>query len=114
MDEAPPPPPNSPAAHPNRPDRPRKRSGARLLLGISLMGLLTLGAATAGLLFFARDGMPSRGTVGGFLEVDVDSSLADAPGDVGLSFDPKDFPALLTDVTDDIRRAANDDRIKGL
>lgn len=96
--------------------RPRRTNrGARLLIGISVMGVVTLGAATAGLLFFARDGFPGAGvTDDSFLEVSLTRPLSDAPGDVGLVVDPKDFPPLVTEVAANIRRAATDDRIQGL
>ncbi len=106
----------APAAAP-APERRPKRSGggARLLIGISLMGVVTLAAATAGIVFFARDGLPGAGvTEDSFLEVALDGPLADAPGDVGFVVDPKDFPPLVTEVAANIRRAAADDRIKGL
>lgn len=116
MDDAnatpPAPAPGAPRPTPRR----RSRTGARLLVGISVMGLLTLGAATAGLLFFAKDGvMPGAGSKAeGFLEVELSGKLADAPGDVGFALDPGDFPPLVTEVADGIRRAAKDDRIDGL
>ncbi|MFN7143300.1 MAG: signal peptide peptidase SppA, partial [Myxococcota bacterium] len=93
----------------------RSGRGARLLIGISVMGLVTLGAAAAGLVFFARDGLPGGGvTADSFLEVSLEGALSDAPGDVGFVVDPKDFPPLVTEVAANIRRAAKDDRIQGL
>lgn len=116
MDSTPTPPPQGPSGPtgPGEP-RPRRRSGVRLLLGISVMGLLTLVAAGAGVAFFARDRiMPGAGKAEGFLELDLSEPLSDAPGDVGLVLDPKDFPALVTEVASEIRRAAKDERIAGL
>ncbi|MDP2316098.1 MAG: signal peptide peptidase SppA [Pseudomonadota bacterium] len=110
-----------PTAGPNSgptPQAPRPRRsgrGARLLIGISVMGLVTLAAATAGIVFFARDGLPGAGvTEDSFLEIDLGRGLTDAPGDVGFVMDPSDFPPLVTEVAADIRRAAGDPRIKGL
>ncbi|MFZ5481073.1 MAG: signal peptide peptidase SppA [Myxococcota bacterium] len=97
----------------------KKRRGARLLLGISLMGLLTLGAAAVGVIFVAQDGGLAGlggggGKAEGFLEVSIEPGLADAPGETGLSLDPKDFPPLVTEVASDIRHAAEDPDITGL
>ncbi len=97
---------------------PRRRSsgrGARLLIGISVMGLVTLAAATAGAIFLARDGIGGGGvTDNSFLEVELRGALADAPGDAGFVLDPADFPPLITEIAADIRRAATDARISGL
>ncbi|MDP2309021.1 MAG: signal peptide peptidase SppA [Pseudomonadota bacterium] len=102
--------PAPPAARPRRSGR-----GARLLIGISVMGLVTLAAATAGIVFFARDGFSGGGvTDDSYLEVELDGGLADAPGEGGFVMDPADFPPLVTEVAADIRRAATDPRIKGL
>ncbi len=102
--------PAAPAPRPKRSGR-----GARLLIGISLMGLVTLAAATAGVVFFASEGLPGGGvTADSFLEVSLSGPLSDAPGDVGFVVDPKDFPPLVTEVAANIRRAATDERIKGL
>jgi protease-4 len=108
--------PTVPASAPQQPPRPRRSGrGARLLIGISIMGLVTLGAATAGLVFFAQQGMGGGGvTENSFLEVDLKGGLTDAPGEGGFVVDPADFPPLVTEVSSGIRRAAADPRIKGL
>ena len=99
------------------PARPPRRSGARVLLVISLFGVLTVGAGIAGTVWLAMGGM---GGLGGdvadnsFLEVDLTQGITDAPTNAGFVVDPADFPPVLTEVTADIRRAATDDRIKGL
>lgn len=95
-----------------RPRRPRR--GARLLLGIAVMGVLTFVAAGAGAVFFFQKGYKSEVKDESFLEVDIDGGLAEAPGNEGLVMDPNDFPPLVTEVSADIRRAASDARIKGL
>jgi protease-4 len=93
----------------------RSGRGARLLVGIALMAFVTIGAAGAGMLFFFQDGFDGGGmTEAGYLEVKIDGSLADAPGDVGFAVDPSDFPPLVTEVAAGIRRAAADDQVKGL
>jgi protease-4 len=116
-------PPTSPGAPPSQPlppQPPRARPqragrGARLLIGISIMGFVTMAAAAAGVVFFARDGLPGGGvTPNSFLEVDLTGPLTDAPADGGFVVDPKDFPPLVTEVAASIRRAAKDDQIQGL
>jgi protease-4 len=111
----------SDTAPPPQAPRPRRTGGgARLLVGISIMGIVTLAAATAGVLFFARDGVGLGGLGGGgvtensFLEVVFDGPITDAPGETGFVMDPADFPPLVTEVAADIRRAATDERITGL
>jgi len=96
---------------------PKRGRGARLVLVIGLMGGLTVVAATVGSWFLLKGAMGQHeGKVvdGGFLEVHLEGSLADAPGDAGFTLDPADAPLILTEVTEDIRRAAADPEVKGL
>ena len=90
------------------------RRAARLVLGLALMGGLVGVAGVAGVALFLSGGMAPTVKEGTFLQVEIDASMEDAPGGGGLVFDPADFPLLLTDVTSEIRRAAEDERIKGL
>lgn len=99
---------------PRIPARPPRRSGARILLVISLFGLLTVGAGIAGTVWLAMGGVGGDVTEDSFLEVDLTQGITDAPTNAGFVVDPADFPPVLTEVTADIRRAASDDRIKGL
>lgn len=78
------------------------------------MGGLVLVAGVAGGVLFLQGGLQPEVKEGSFLEVVLDDSLQDAPGGGGLIMDPADFPLLLSEVTAEIRRAAADERIKGL
>lgn len=78
------------------------------------MGVLTFVAAGAGAIFFFQQGYKSEVKDESFLQVDIDGGLAEAPGNEGLVMDPNDFPPLVTEVSADIRKAAEDERIKGL
>lgn len=103
-------PPGSPARAPS----PKSRRAARLLLGIAVMGVLTLVAATAGVVILMKNEFTPNVKEGTALEVVLDGSIADAPSEGGFVMDPNDFPMLLTETTAEIRRAATDDRITGL
>lgn len=109
--------PARPRGAPPPPPSPRARRGARLLLGISVLGLVAMVAATAGavLLFKDKVGGDAGSVVDdAFLEVNLTQSLEDAPGDAGFVMDPSGFPLLLTEVTESLRDAADDPNVKGL
>ena len=111
MDAHPPDDPVAPA--PSEP--PRQGRGVRLLLAVGVAGVLAFVAMGVGVaVLLGQDGSDEPSATRGFLEVDLTRGLADAPGDVGLAFDPSDFPPLLTEVAADIRRAAKDPNITGL
>lgn len=115
---APPPPARTPPRPaPRPPRRGDSRGGARLLIGISVMAVLAMVAASAGIFFLFADGLGGdAGTVvdHSFLEVDLGAAYQDAPGEGGFVMDPSDFPPLLTEVTAAIRLAAKDENITGL
>ncbi len=94
--------------------RPPRRSGARVLLVVMVFGVLTIGAGIAGTVWLAMGDMGGTVTENSFLEVDLTKPVTDAPATGGFVVDPADFPPVLTEVTADIRRAATDDRIKGM
>lgn len=96
-----------------RPPPPR-RSGTRVLVIVTVLGVLTIGAGIAGTAWLAMGDFGGDVTEHSFLEVDLTQPITDAPTDAGFVVDPADFPPLLTEVTADIRRAATDDRITGL
>jgi protease-4 len=104
------------APPPRRPPQPaaKSRRAARLLLGIAAMGVLTLVAATAGAFIFMKDEFAPSVKEGTALEVKLNAELADAPGEGGLIMDPTQFPPLLTETTEAIRKAKDDPRITGL
>ncbi len=95
-------------------EKPPRRGGGRILLVVGVFAVLTLGAGIAGTVWLAMGQSGGTVTDNSFLDVDLTQTIDDAPTDAGLVVDPKDFPPLLTEVTADIRRAAKDDRIKGL
>lgn len=94
------------------------RRGARLLVAISVVGLVTTIGVGVGAWFFFQDQLAGSG--GGavvddaYLEVRLTAAMTDAPAEGGLFFDPAQMPLLLTDVTADIRAAATDPSVKGL
>lgn len=94
--------------------RPPRRSGARVLLVVMVFGVLTLGAGIAGTVWLAVGDMGGDVTENSFLEVDLTGHITDAPQQGGFVMDPADFPPVLTEMTADIRRAATDERIKGM
>ncbi len=112
VEQDPPTNPSSPASR-SAPVRKRPRA-ARLILGIALVGALTLAAGVVGAVILLKDDFGPSVKEGSFLEVVVDGKLHDAPGATGFVLDPNDFPVLLTEATADIRRAATDARITGL
>ncbi|MEN9786413.1 MAG: signal peptide peptidase SppA [Pseudomonadota bacterium] len=99
-----PPPPNDPVQPP-----PSRR--AWVLLGLG--GLVTFGALVAAGVAFAVRGHHGEAQTG-FLEVHLDETMADAPGDAGLTLDPGDFPPLVTETAAALRRAAADPKVTGL
>ncbi len=107
------PPVPAPAAAPPPGRRPPRRA-ARLVLGIALIGALTLTAGVVGAIILMQDEFTPDVKDGSYLEVKLDGSLHDAPGEGGMVLDPADFPPLLTEAAADIRRAATDERITGL
>ncbi len=108
-------PPTNPSGPPARSAPARKRPrAARLILGIALVGALTLAAGVVGAVILLKDDFGPSVKEGTYLEVVVDGKLQDAPGATGFVLDPNDFPVLLTEATADIRRAASDSRITGL
>lgn len=111
---APPTPPYTSYTHPPPRRSPSAARNARLLLGISLIGLLALGAVTAGVVALVRDGGGAGVTENSYLELVVDGSISDSPTQDGLVFNPEDLPPVLTDVTTALRKAATDERITGL
>jgi protease-4 len=82
--------------------------------GLAVMGGLVLAAGGVGLALFLNGGLSTEVKEGSFLEVQLDGAIEDAPGGGGMILDPSDFPALLTEVASEIRRAAADPRIEGL
>ncbi|MSQ00571.1 MAG: signal peptide peptidase SppA [Myxococcales bacterium] len=108
-------PPTNPSSPPplSAPIRKRPRA-ARLILGIALVGALTLAGGVAGAVILLKGDYSPSVKDGSYLEVVVDAKLQDAPGATGFVLDPNDFPVLLTEATADIRRAAGDARITGL
>ncbi len=108
-----PPAPPTPAPGSARPS-PRGRRAARLLLGIAIMGFVTVGAAAVGAVVLMKNEFSPSVTEGAALEVVVDGRLVDAPGGGGLVMDPSQFPLLLTEATAEIRRAADDERVSSL
>ena len=106
--------PGPPPPRRSAPTRPTPRSGERVLLVVSLFGLMTCGAGIAGTVWLATGDAGGDVTDNSFLEVDLTQAIDDAPSVGGLIIDPKDFPPVLTELTADIRRAAKDDRITGL
>lgn len=98
----------------HQPPSPKSRRAARLLLGIAMMGVVTLIAASGGVIFLMKDEFVPNVKEGSALEVVLDGSISDAPGDGGFVMDPNDFPMLLTETASEIRRAATDERITGL
>jgi protease-4 len=119
MDDTRSPTPPAAPAGPPAPERDARRagSGTRLLIGIAAAGVLTLVASVAGAWFLLKGDLGSgagESATTGFLEIEIEPSLTDAPGDVGLALDPSDFPPLVTEVAEDIRRAADDPNVTGL
>lgn len=111
-----PPPTSAAPVSPHRPARPppSNRNAGRLVIGISIFGLVAfLGLAVGGVIL-ARDKWAPSVKDKTFLEVKVTGNIADSPSEGGLFVDPNDMPPLLTEVTAAIRRAAKDERITGL
>jgi len=107
-------PPTPPTPSPASSPSPRGRRAARLLLGIAVMGFLTVTAATVGAIVLMKDEFVPSVEEGSALEVVLDGSMNDAPGNEGFVMDPQQFPLLLTEATAEIRRAATDDRVASL
>lgn len=114
-------PPTSPAATPTPPtgaQRPVPSAGsrraARLVVGISVMAVLALVAGGVGGMFLMWDGFTPDVKEGSFLELVLDGDMHDAPGGESFVMDPAKFPLLTSETAADVRRAATDDRIKGL
>ncbi len=108
------PPARPPVAAPTTGPSPKGRRAARLLLGIALMGFLTVTAATVGAIVLMKDEFAPSVSEGSALEVVLDGNMNDAPGNEGFVMDPQQFPLLLTETTAEIRRAATDERVASL
>ena len=106
---APPPPPQRPQKPP-----PTNKTAGRLIMGIAGFGLLAFVGLTVGALLLARQEWSPTVSENSFLELHVGGDISDAPEEGGLFMDPNDFPPILTEVTAAVRRAATDERIKGL
>ena len=83
-------------------------------MGIAGFGLLAFVGLTVGALLLARQEWSPTVSENSFLELHVGGDISDAPEEGGLFMDPNDFPPILTEVTAAVRRAATDERIKGL
>ncbi|GDX82415.1 hypothetical protein LBMAG42_42260 [Deltaproteobacteria bacterium] len=114
-------PPTSPSVVPSPPSGPQRpvpspgsRRAARLVIGISVMAVLALVAGGVGGMFLMWDGFTPEVKEGSFLELVLDGDIHDAPGGESFVMDPAKFPLLISETAADVRRAATDDRIKGL
>lgn len=96
------------------PARKRKSSSNRLLLAVTLFGLMffVLVGAGAAFLFFSQD----KGEVadGSTLVVRLSGQMADGPQPGSIFDDPSDSAPLPTELAEAIRAAAVDDRISSL
>ncbi len=106
------PPPASPPA------RPRKRlsRSTRLVLFITVFGLL-LACTSAGavlLLLFDDTQALSGGSDGGWLKVTLRGSIPDGPTESAVYFDDNQIPLTLNDYVTALHRAADDDDVPGV
>lgn len=102
-------------SRPARPPRPKSGRGARLLLAMGLIGVVTAVAGGVGLFLLFKDrGADGRVVKDAYLELRVHPGITDAPGEAGFAFNPSDFPLLLTEITADLRAAGADPAVKGL
>jgi protease-4 len=96
------------------PPPPRRMSGTKVLLGITLLSVGMLAVAGGALWYVANRVDQGEVDEGSFLRVKLSGVLPDAPEAPGLFDEPGDFPPTLTEVAGAIRHAATDDRITGL
>ena len=90
------------------------RSGTRLLLWITAIGLVILIAMIVALVILVEDGPPSLASGPQWLHLKANGAIKEAPGAESLFADPNDLPPLTTELAAALRVAAVDDEVAGL
>jgi protease IV len=103
---------------PRRP-RPVRRKKSRkratvVLLAITMLGLAVFVSSIGVVAYLLANEDLGEVADGSFLEVKLSGILQDAPKAGGLFVDPEMVPPLVTEVSDAIRAAADDERINGI
>ncbi len=90
------------------------KKSTRLLLWISILGFMLFLASTIAVVLIVsfEGGLPSGEPK--TLVLEIDGHLPDGPVQGGFILDEADFPPLLTETTQAIRMAADDEEIQGL
>ena len=96
----------------------RKRDRAtrttRVLLALTVLGGLTFLGATAAVVWMVQDLQQAEVEEDSFLEVQLRGALRDAPEQGGFLLDPAQAPPTVTEIARAIRKAGDDERIRGL
>lgn len=108
----------TPSAASPAPARPPRKGGGssvtRVLLVLTVLGLLIFVGSVGGLIYLINQEDVGEVADGSYLQIYLQPSLRDAPGQGGLFAEPDDFPPVVTEITAALRRARTDDRIDGL
>jgi protease-4 len=103
-----------PQPGPRRPAATRTSTATRVLLVLTVLGLVAFAATIAVTVWLVSRFERNEIAEGSFLEVDLSGQIGDAPEVNGLVFDPDKVPETPTNIARAIRKAATDDRIKGV
>ncbi len=91
------------------------RASTRLLLVVSVIGLVILAAASVAIaVLLSGDGPPTLSQEPRWLQLKLAGSVPEAPGGDALLTDPLDMPPLRTELAAAVRHAATDPDIAGL
>lgn len=96
----------------------RKRDRAtrttRVLMALTVLGGVTFLGATAAVVWMVQDLQEAKVEDDSFLEVHLQGALRDAPEQGGFLLDPAEAPPTVTEIARAIRKAGDDERIRGL
>lgn len=94
----------------------RKRFSPATLILLTLTGLGAFAfVGSIGMVaWLASRGEVAKVRDGSFLEIELKGALPDAPVQGGFYLEPSDFPVLVTEYAEAIRKAADDSRIEGI
>jgi protease IV len=97
-----------------RPNRRKGLSPTAILIGVTLAVLIAFGAAFGALVLYLQRAPTAKVAEGSFLRVPLEGIISDAPQQGGIFADPSSAPATATEIAAAIRKAASDDRIRGV